>query len=492
MSGVSQADRQRSDGRAVFAAATLLLVTGLIATLARVGAPDGLVEALGPLFMFLGLAVIGVGARAPSQTEFLAARRGAPPLYGGLAFAATATGIAFSLGDGSEHGAPWRGFVAGVALAAFVVAPSLRRHNASAISDRLATRFPALPSRIAFTGVIAAAALLTALAGFATATRALVASANFSARAAEALVALTLALTLIPGGLKGLLWSDAASGGGALLIVTLGALLAISGSPDPLPPLALAVSATLAARSGDSASLATELAAALAIAGSFTLAWPALGARSPIEARRAGLIGVLFCVFGFAAAALALPFAAAGAQASPVARALAAAATWLPGLALARSGLLAAARAAGLDLRIAYAKLIVLSSRRIARIRLTLVAGIAATVYVAHIEPEASRAAVYGALAIGLAFIAPGLALTLWRRAASGAASFALACAIVVAIARLYPFAAFPKGPALLAEALLAGVAALTGGLAFAALFPTPEKSNADGRADPFSDLPLD
>ena len=81
------------DGLAVFAGAAFALGLGLIAALERVGAPDGFVEALGPLLAFVGLCVVGIATRAPSLPDFLAARRSTPAFYGGLAFAATAAGL---------------------------------------------------------------------------------------------------------------------------------------------------------------------------------------------------------------------------------------------------------------------------------------------------------------------------------------------------------------------------------------------------------------
>ena len=56
-----QHDRDRIDGLATFSAAAFLTGMGLIAALERVGAPDRLVEALGPLIALVGLVVIEIG-----------------------------------------------------------------------------------------------------------------------------------------------------------------------------------------------------------------------------------------------------------------------------------------------------------------------------------------------------------------------------------------------------------------------------------------------
>ncbi|MFZ2106326.1 MAG: hypothetical protein WAV18_13285, partial [Roseiarcus sp.] len=97
MSSASPAEHERAHGLAVFAAATFLLGMGLIVVLERVGAPNGFVQALGPLLALLGVCVIGVLTRAPNLLDFLAARRSAPTFYGGLAFAATAAGFVMAM-----------------------------------------------------------------------------------------------------------------------------------------------------------------------------------------------------------------------------------------------------------------------------------------------------------------------------------------------------------------------------------------------------------
>ena len=68
-------DRERIDGLATFAAAAFLTALGLVAALARVGAPDRVVAALGPLIAVIGLAVLGVVNRTARLGDFLAARR---------------------------------------------------------------------------------------------------------------------------------------------------------------------------------------------------------------------------------------------------------------------------------------------------------------------------------------------------------------------------------------------------------------------------------
>src|SRR5271155_2602045 len=135
MTSASPAERERAHGLAVFAAATFLLGMGLIAVLERVGAPNGFVQALGPLLALLGVCVIGVLTRAPNLLDFLAARRSAPTFYGGLAFAAAAAGLVMAMASasGGVSSLPWRGVILGLAGAALFLAPALRGAQASGL-----------------------------------------------------------------------------------------------------------------------------------------------------------------------------------------------------------------------------------------------------------------------------------------------------------------------------------------------------------------------
>ncbi len=248
MYAAPQRDRDRIDGMATFAAAAFLTGMGLVAALARVGAPDRLVEALGPLIALFGLMIIGVATRTARLADFLAARRAVPPIYGGLAFAATAAGLVAALESGANGRSPlpWPAVALGLAGAALIVGPLIRRASATALSDLLATRFPAAPTRWALAVALWVVGVLTATAGFDAAVDVVVAHVGQSRRAAEVVVALALATSVVPGGLKGLLWSDAASAGGALAIAAIGAALAWSGAGASAAPLAETASGWLA------------------------------------------------------------------------------------------------------------------------------------------------------------------------------------------------------------------------------------------------------
>ena len=142
MPGLGLTRRERIDGHALFSAVAFALCVGLVAALERVGAPDGFVEALGPFIAFVALSVVGIANRAQNLTDFLAVRRAAPPLYGGLALVAIVTGLALARGAETMDVVFWGPMAIGAALASLFVAPAVRHGNVSAAVDVLATRFP--------------------------------------------------------------------------------------------------------------------------------------------------------------------------------------------------------------------------------------------------------------------------------------------------------------------------------------------------------------
>ncbi len=496
MYAAPQRDRDRIDGMATFAAAAFLTGMGLVAALARVGAPERLVEALGPLIALFGLMIIGVATRTARLADFLAARRAVPPIYGGLAFAATATGLVAALESGANGRSPlpWPAVALGLAGAALIVGPLIRRASATALSDLLATRFPAAPTRWALAVALWAVGVLTATAGFDAAVDVVVTHVGQSRRAAEVVVALALATSVVPGGLKGLLWSDAASAGGALAIAAIGTALAWSGAGASAAPLAETASGWLALPArADSASLLLGAACALGVGAFFAFTPAAIGA-PPTQARRAGLYGLFFCLVGLALGATSFaafrPDAAAG---SPTAGALVGAATWLPALALARAGVLGAARAAGIDLSTAYARMTVLASVRIARIRLMMLAVVVLAAVVSDLGLVHSSRAIALALALNLALIVPSLVLALVSSGGSSAAFAALAAGFAALAWRGFAAGASASLSEILIDALIAGAAALLVGAAVGGVAPRAAGTSKRGaRLDPFIDLPFE
>lgn len=476
------------DGLALFAVASFGLGLGLIYVLERVGAPEAFVEALGPMLALVGLTIIGVGSRASRLPDFLAARRLTPPFYAGLAFAATIAGAAEALfaETGAAGQAPWRGFAIGIVGAALIAGPLGRSRNASSQGDVLTTHFPARTTRALFALTLAAVGILTAIAGYDFALDALSNAFGGARRLASLLAMLALAATLGSGGLKSLLWTDAASAGATLLILGIGAALAMSCGAEPL-----AVDVATISRLPDASGMLAELAAALSAFFFLALTPAAAGVGSPGKAGGAGFTGLVALSLGLGALGAALPYAAAASEHSSAAKAFAAAAATLPAFALARSGLWSAARAAGLDLTTAYGQLTVLSSRRIALIRVAILAVIAICAYAPSMRGFDASRALYFALATGLALIAPAMTLSWSPRAGSLSALAAWAASLAMA-AWLYRSHGWPaSGAQLLVEALRCATVGLAAGLAVMLILPNRARPNGR-RADPFVDVPLD
>ena len=482
-------DRERIDGLATFAAAAFLTALGLVAALARVGAPDRVVAALGPLIAVIGLVTLGLVNRTARLGDFLAARRAVPPFYSGLALAATAAGLALAFGaDAADAFAPWPAAAAGLVGAALIVGPLLRRANASAAADVLATRFQAAPIRFLFALTIFVVGGLTAAAGFAAAVDALAAAAGLSRRLAEIAIATTLVAGVVPGGLKGLLWSDAASAGAALAVAAIGAALAWSGGGGGRRGRRMAGDSRRAERRRLPAALGGRRVGA----GGFPAVRRALAGRAagrsatrrrvrphPRADRRSARRGGVGRLRRQRAAAR-----------SPTATALVGAAAWLPAAALARAGVVTAGRGFGVDLSAAYARFAVLSSRRIALSRLTMLLVIgAAAVAVDRGLVDPPRALAW-ALGLNLALVTPAVALALAERGGPRSAAILLATAAVTFAAALGPAWRSAPPQQILVAALVAGALGLIAG-ALGALFERREPPTGATRFDPFADLPF-
>jgi len=491
MYAAPQRDRERIDGLATFVAAAFLTALGLVAALARVGAPDRVVAALGPLVAVLGLVTLGLVNRTARLGDFLAARRAVPPFYAGLALAATAAGLALAFGgEAADAFAPWPATAAGLVGAALIVGPLLRRANATAASDVLATRFPAAPVHLVFALAIFVVGGLTAAAGFAVAVDALAAAAGLSRRFAEIAIAATLVAGVVPGGLKGLLWSDAASAGAALAIAAIGAALAWSGGGGGGGGGVAAEWLAIPAEPSDADFLLRSAAGALALAGFLPFALPLLGAPQG-EAQRAGGGGlVLVAIAAALGAAASVGFADNETARSPTAAALVGAAAWLPAAALARAGVVTAGRGFGVDLSAAYARFAVLASRRIALSRLTMLTVIAASAVAIDrglVDPPRALA---WALGVNLALITPAMALALAQRGGPRSAALLLATAAVTFVAAIGPAWRSAPPQQVLVAALVAGALGLIVG-ALGALFERREPPTGSTRFDPFADLPF-
>lgn len=307
--------------------AAFALAIGLVALVDMIGAPRPLVEWLGPIVTFAGLATIGLMTQTMRMSRFYVGQRAIPPQYSGLAIAALGVALLLpflppQVALSSGPVAPMTilvGFGAGLALAAGASGPLIRKTGAYSISDLIAGRFANSAVRQIAALVCALTAALVALAGLQGATDALVQIIGLSREAALAVASLVILAMVLPGGVGGLIWSAAAAGG--VLLAGLLAPLAYAlgrDAPTPLPWLNDALFNVAASRvsqwhgqsltyfPGSQAILA--IAAALGIASLAPLLLPAITSRNAAMARRAGWnsLLVLALIMVAAAAAMAL------------------------------------------------------------------------------------------------------------------------------------------------------------------------------------------
>ena len=469
--------------KAAFALAAFVLAVAALFALERVGAPDALVVALGPLAALIGFSGLGVLTRARTLLDFLVARRAVPPFYAGLALAAVVGGfaLAFAGADDDATRLPWRGVVAGIVVSVLLVGPRWRARQASAMADVFATRFPSVFARVAFSLILCVCGWGLAASGIDYAALTLRDSLGVGENTAIALCAVVLVLSLAPGGLRSLVWTDAASGAAGLLIMGLFVALSVQSSLD-----AEIENAGQMLSQWPTAAPVREIAAAAAAASLFAFVSPAFAVASAGAARRAGLTALVALGLGGAATAALGNLAMKGASDSSLAALIA----WLPAMALARAGLYAASRAVGLDLVRASKRLSVLASRRMAIARGGVVVGAVVAGFVARAAARPS-APLYFALALWLAFAAPSLLLAMLPGRKSLPAIVALAASVAAAFAGRYIAFGNPTyGPDLLVGAFGAGLAGFAAGLCVFAL--APSEAAPPPQADPFLELPVD
>lgn len=484
----------RTDGLALFATAVFGLGVATTVALARVGAPDGLVLAVGPVLTLAGSLVVGVGAQTAELASFLVARRALRPVYGALNVAAVSAGLALCLDpDLALASDPaWFGVAAGLPIAVIGFQPVIRAFGATSAGDVIATRFGGSPAHVISALAIWAAAALTALAGYRGAVVAVEALATPDRGWAEAIVALALAVSVVPGGLSGVVWCGAASAGAIVAIVALGRALGWSG--ETLQP-ALAQAGDFDLLSVDG--FAAFLAAPLALGFFFAFEPPAIASRTALDAVKAGFFGAALCL-ALAAATIssASPFRIEVilSSANAVQTTLVGAAVVAAMLALARVAAQSSSRALGLNLAAPPKPFPPLASVRLARMRAAQLALVIACVACDRMDLLDSKSALLLAMAASLAATAPLVALAFIRRvgslAASGAAAAGLALALLRApdIARVAGAPPIAVTPAILKEALFVAAAAFAAGLLISLVAPRRGPAPAPHGFDPFAD----
>ena len=484
-----QSRSSRIDGLAIFAAAAFALGLMTILTLDRIGAPGGLVRAIGPVLSLVGVTVFGLGARNADIGSFLAAGRRVQPFYGGLCALAVAAGVALCLYPdlASLSDPPLLGVLIGLAMGATVFGPLLRRFGATSLADVIATRFSRSPIRLLSGAVVWTAAALTALAGFEVAVAATQALLTPSRGWAEAIVALVLFFGVAPGGLAGVISTAAASGGALAMIVLLGFASGWRLGAPPADWNAVLLAASFAA--GAPKLIATTA----AVAGFFALEPAAVASPGARSAVRAGLVAAVLgaALAGLAGAALSIaPGRLAAGDLSPVVASLIGAAILASATALARLGVQGSSRAFGVALADPPKPFPTLASVRLARMRAAQLAVVVGCVLCDRRGLIDARTALIAAMALSLALTTPVVALALVPRVGPLSASLGMLCAFGVVIARTAPMTGMPGAADLFEGALTAAAAAFAAGVLAGLVAPRRGPAPTPGAFDPFADTP--
>ena len=449
--GVEPKAARRGDGRFGFAIAAAASILALLAVIERAGVPVAVLRVLALLAGAMALLVIGAGARTMRVSTFYAAGRAVAPRHAGLALAGLGLALVLPLappnGGGLATAGVLAGFACGLAGAALVSGPLLRKAGATSLAEYVCLRFSHGAVRLAAGALTAVVGFAVALAGLAAATSTLAAFAGLPRPTAAALASLLAAALLLPGGLSGALWGAAAAFVLPLALLAVSLIVLLTG--DGLPGVGDAQwTQALASLGGpnldpDAARWGGAFlvpALTLGFAAAAPLFGPAAACANRAAAQRAGGIALLWAALAVGMACLAATATAvfiandAGQSAAPMPLFSGFAAIvgepfvlsgLLPlgiaglGVALGAAGLHVAAAALGNDIIHSVRDRAAMSSRRLAITRaLTLAAAILCGIVIVTGAPEARRLAGF-ALSLAGIVCAPLLALTIWPRAGS-------------------------------------------------------------------------
>jgi len=316
-------ERAGVDGRVAFAAAAFAIGAAIVALLDRVGVPERIVGVLGPALAIGGLSLIGMLLHAVRISRFYAAGRAVPAPYAGLALVALTVGFVLPFLPPVSGQAPLRSLAWGLALgfviAAMVTGPLLRKTGAFSLPDLLAARFPHVGVRLGAVAVVAGASLAIAAAGYEQAVRIFEVSLGSSRGMASALVCLILLLTILPGGMSGIVWGATGAAGVLLagLVLPLGILFA-GGEQLPAPVFGdastwEAASKLVASWHGDvegGGGYMLAAAVALGLGAMAPLLSPAITASDTQAARTAGWSSLVWSAIALAVIGVTLAMAA--------------------------------------------------------------------------------------------------------------------------------------------------------------------------------------
>jgi cation/acetate symporter len=178
-------------------------------------------------------ATIGGSAYTGRAREFLFSGRRVPADYNGVPLAVVALGAAGITGmagvlflAGFDMLCIGVGIVAGLAASVMLLAPYLRKFGAPTIPSYLGQRFESGPLRLLAATVCVLPLMLLAIAEIKIGMMSVMWLLPIRPEAAGALIALVLALTVLPGGVRSLSWSGAAQALAVLIAILLPAAIA--------------------------------------------------------------------------------------------------------------------------------------------------------------------------------------------------------------------------------------------------------------------------
>ena len=212
--------------------ASLVAMVVMLLIFEQLGLSEGrlrLLMTFGALCLFIG---IGAAAYTTVPAEFLLSGRRVPSLFAGLALAVSAVGgtglLAFSGGlflAGFDALCVPIGLVAGLVVMVVLVAPYLRKFGAPTVPAYLGSRFQSPLVRLASAMAAAAPLILLLIAEVKVALMASGSLLGLGKGPLAAIIAMALALTLLPGGVRSLSWSGAAKSIAALLALLIPATI---------------------------------------------------------------------------------------------------------------------------------------------------------------------------------------------------------------------------------------------------------------------------
>lgn len=208
----------------------------------QLGTPDYIVRwamLLAPFALYAG---IGIASHTEEQSDYFTAGRRVPPFFAGLGLAITSVGgvgivclTGVFLVNGIDGWSIVNGVVGGLVVSATMIAPYFRKFGAYSVPSYLGRRFDNRVVRVTAAMVLAVPLLLVLIAEVKVGIAVTAELTGAPALQLGLIFALTVMLTLAPGGMRSLSWAGAAAGLAALLALAVpAAIVAIDATNLPI------------------------------------------------------------------------------------------------------------------------------------------------------------------------------------------------------------------------------------------------------------------